>query len=251
MKPAAKLLSDIKNVDTSTTEHLSAADVSSITNNLDYLPSSWVLFLRTLLERKTDPDLTIASFSQAWCRQNEQQYSSLPFRLLLGLPCTSRLAPKTLLNIQGLSEMCAAADQGTGLVGMNSNSWIQFVADNVDHQIRTLDRTCTFHGTGIIEADTPGSKRCKAVLRNLSISPEIMSAIGKVPIHYFKHSASNLSFAYEVLQYLVFMTKPGNQIFCGKFPGVSILHVQDSWGWCKLCAVETVQVRAALHFSPL
>eukprot|EP00745_Piridium_sociabile_P023062 TRINITY_DN35931_c2_g2_i7.p1 TRINITY_DN35931_c2_g2~~TRINITY_DN35931_c2_g2_i7.p1 ORF type:complete len:567 (+),score=112.84 TRINITY_DN35931_c2_g2_i7:122-1822(+) len=96
--------------------------------------------------------------------------------------------------------MCAAADQGTDLVGIDPNSWIQFIGDNVDHQIRTLDGAGTFHGMGIIGAATPGTKQRKAVRRDVTVTPDKISAIGKVPIHYFNASAVDLSIAYEVLQ---------------------------------------------------
>ena len=55
-----------------------------------------------------------------------------------------------------LFEMNAAMEKGTDLVGVNpQTSCIQFAADDVDHQIRTLDGTGTFHGMGVISAQQP------------------------------------------------------------------------------------------------
>ena len=40
-------------------------------------------------------------------------------------------------------------------VSSKGTSFVQFVADSVDHNIRTLDGLDTFHGMGIIDALTP------------------------------------------------------------------------------------------------
>ncbi|KAL8582882.1 hypothetical protein ACOMHN_014105 [Nucella lapillus] len=100
-----------------------------------------------------------------------------------------------------LFEMCAAVQQGTDLVGVDpKTSWIQFAADNVDHQIRTLDGTGTFHGMGIIGAATPGTKECRAVRRDTSVTPDRISALGRVPGHFYNPSSVDLSLVYEILQ---------------------------------------------------
>ena len=38
------------------------------------------------------------------------------------------------------------------------NSFIQFVGDNLDHNINTIDAASDFHGMGIIAISTPGEK---------------------------------------------------------------------------------------------
>ncbi|KAL8575683.1 hypothetical protein ACOMHN_055872 [Nucella lapillus] len=97
--------------------------------------------------------------------------------------------------------MCAAVQQGTDLVGVDpKTSWIQFSADNVDHQIRTLDGTGTFHGMDIIGAATPGTKECRAVRRDTSVTPDRISALGRVPVHFYNPSSVDLSLVYEILQ---------------------------------------------------
>ncbi|KAL8585863.1 hypothetical protein ACOMHN_056458 [Nucella lapillus] len=97
--------------------------------------------------------------------------------------------------------MCAAVQQGTDLVGVDpKTSWIQFAADNVDHQIRTLDGTGPFHGMGIIGAATPGTKECRAVRRDTSVTPERIDALGRVPVHFYNPSSVDLSLVYEILQ---------------------------------------------------
>ncbi|KAL8564988.1 hypothetical protein ACOMHN_003364 [Nucella lapillus] len=112
-----------------------------------------------------------------------------------------RLGFSLSYNEVKLFEMCAAVQQGTDLVGVDpKTSWIQFAADNVDHQIRTLDGTGTFHGMGIIGAATPGTKECRAVRRDTSVTPDRISALGRVPVHFYNPSSVDLSLVYEILQ---------------------------------------------------
>ncbi|KAL8604331.1 hypothetical protein ACOMHN_028094 [Nucella lapillus] len=114
---------------------------------------------------------------------------------------TFRLGFSLSYNEVKLFEMCAAVQQGTDLVGVDpKTSWIQFAADNVDHQIRTLDGTGTFHGMGIIGAATPGTKECRAVRRDTSVTPDRISALGRVPGHFYNPSSVDLSLVYEILQ---------------------------------------------------
>jgi hypothetical protein len=40
---------------------------------------------------------------------------------------------------------------------------MQYIADNVDHNVATIDGTGTFHGMGIIAAVTPGTQTNKPV----------------------------------------------------------------------------------------
>lgn len=47
----------------------------------------------------------------------------------------------------------------------DNKSFVQFIADNADHNIRSLDGFGTFHGMGIIAASTPGIKTTRCVPR--------------------------------------------------------------------------------------
>ena len=59
------------------------------------------------------------------------------------------------------------------------------MADNVDHNIRTLDGHDTFHGMGIIAAYTPRNLKSKAIKR-VSVTSEEITRIGRINIKYFK-----------------------------------------------------------------
>ena len=58
-----------------------------------------------------------------------------------------------------------------------SSQFVQYVADNVDHNIRTLDGNNTFHGMGMIAAITPGVSKSKTIPR-VNVTPKDIAAIG-------------------------------------------------------------------------
>ena len=59
----------------------------------------------------------------------------------------------------------AAVTQGIDIPGFTPEHTMQYIADNVDHNIVTVDGTGTFHGMGIIAAVTPGTQAKKHILK--------------------------------------------------------------------------------------
>ena len=97
-------------------------------------------------------------------------------------------------------EQCAASSHGTDLSGVRSDSFIQFVADNVDHNLRTLEGLGTFHGMGIIGAATPSEKLYRLIRRDTSVTALQTSTLGHIPVRFFSSSKTDISLEYEELQ---------------------------------------------------
>ena len=72
--------------------------------------------------------------------------------------------------------------QGTG-ISNHTSEFVQYVADNVDHNLTTLDGNDTFHGMGLIATLTPGTKQTQVILRR-KVNPTEVSACGKIQIQY-------------------------------------------------------------------
>ena len=72
--------------------------------------------------------------------------------------------------------------QGTGIPN-HTSEFVQYVADNVDHNLTTLDGNDTFHGMGLIATVTPGTKQTQVILRR-KVNPTEVSACGKIQIQY-------------------------------------------------------------------
>ena len=88
-------------------------------------------------------------------------------------------------------EMCATYSQGTDIPGITPGHLVQYLADNVDHNVRTMDGLIvnTFHGMGIIASVTPGTKRRDPVPRHPAPAKDVILK-AKIDIHFFKLSAN-------------------------------------------------------------
>ena len=69
--------------------------------------------------------------------------------------------------------------KGTNIKSLVDGCFMQHVADNVDHNLRTLNRLNTFHGMGIIAAITPAKVSRERVPR-LSVSSDEIVRIGNL-----------------------------------------------------------------------
>jgi len=77
-----------------------------------------------------------------------------------------------------------AANQGTDISNYDAQ-FVQYSADNVDHNIRTIDGANTFHGMGIIAIITPGTTLTHAVPRT-EIRPNQITSVGAIHIQYYR-----------------------------------------------------------------
>ncbi len=85
----------------------------------------------------------------------------------------------------------AAQSHGTDIPNLTTE-FVQYTADNVDHNIRTLDGHGTFHGMGMIAAITPGIKSGHLLLRAKETFFDL-SKLGRVKIHYHKEESRGMT----------------------------------------------------------
>ena len=78
----------------------------------------------------------------------------------------------------------AAQSHGTGIPNL-STEFVQYGADNVDHNIRTLDGHGTFHGMGMVVAVTPETSSGQSIPRAKVTSLDV-TAVGRVQIRFHK-----------------------------------------------------------------
>ena len=71
-------------------------------------------------------------------------------------------------------------------------NFLQYAADNVDHNIRSLDGKNTFHGMGIIAAFTPGIN-VEARIRRINVTADDIAAVGRINIQSFTSNTDILS----------------------------------------------------------
>jgi len=63
---------------------------------------------------------------------------------------------------------------------------LQIVADNVDHNIDTIDNNNTFHGMGIIACATPGKQKSPKEIPRVEVTTEELISIGHINVFHYK-----------------------------------------------------------------
>ena len=183
----------------------------SIKDSLNFLPDFLRLFLQTLIVHK-DSDLKIAAIGQAIIQASRPRSVQCPLQLALGIQLHSQYASHKLiesLHSMGLCcsfktarkfEKSASVTEGTD-VHISEGSFIQYVADNVDHNICTLDGHGTFHGMGIIAAITPNISS-KRKIENVNVTAADINKVAGINIKYHKAVKSSTLIRYVIPEQL-------------------------------------------------
>ena len=95
---------------------------------------------------------------------------------------------------------------------------VQYAADNVDHNSRTLDGHNTFHGTGMIDFITP-ENQCTKPIPRVKVTYKDVAIVGRVPIHFHKEERSGTGLlSSKICAVLRPRIKKLTLIFCGSHP---------------------------------
>ena len=169
---AAKLIkSDIKKENkkkcNGKVEHYPLKEELYLENALKYLPESLKCFFKNLFVGK-DTSRKIAGIGQSILQAVCPRSSLAPLQLGLSILVYHHYRSEYLLNtlhglgfcssydeIQMFEGNCALVNAAAYLLGDLSGGHVMMVADNVDHNTRTLDGKNTFHGMGMIAAIIP------------------------------------------------------------------------------------------------
>lgn len=191
IKAAAKLIkNDLKSIATLGDSYpVIATDAES---HVDYLPATLSTFLGVVLTGK-DNSVKLASIGQAIVQAARPRVVIAPLQIGLAVQLHHNFASRFLIDTLHHHGFCssyqevqmfnqnAALGQGTDIPSYNSQ-FVQYAADNVDHNSRTLDGNNTFHGMGIIAVVTPGTKHSRTVARH-KVTPDEISTTGRIEIH--------------------------------------------------------------------
>lgn len=161
--------SDVKDIPTNKESYDLLERVSSVSDALEFVPDSLRIVLRELFVGNS-LDLKIATIGHAIVQAIRPRVLIAPLQLGLGVQMHHHFSSRYLidtLNSLGLCssysevtmfERSSAVHAVTDLDGMMSQGFIHHIADNVDHDICTIDGRNTFHGMGIIASITPAPK---------------------------------------------------------------------------------------------
>ena len=151
IETAANLIkNDIKMVETSKMSYPLVNDISSIDENVDFIPISLRIFLRKLFMEKNS-DTKVPSIGQAIIQAARPRVLIAPLQVGLAVQMHYHFGSKFLidsLNSHGFCssysevkqfEVSAADAQDKEIPGFTPGQFVQFIADNVDHNVRTLE----------------------------------------------------------------------------------------------------------------
>ena len=211
IKTAAKLIeSDVKSIDSVIDLYPSLDTIKSVDSAVDFVPYTLQVLLITMFAGKNF-DTKLAAIGQAIMQAIRPRNMLTPLQLGLGIQMHHHFASKFLINTlhkYGFScayneviqyERNAAVALGKDLPETPQGSHIEFVADNVDHNLSTIDGTGTFHGMGIIATVTPCSRKPSKPIPRGPITTEQIAKIGNINIEFFKIPPSPTPLTYQPL----------------------------------------------------
>ena len=147
----------------------------SVDEDIAFLHGTLHLFLQNVLVGK-DIGTKVASIGQAIMQSVRPRILNTPLQLGLGVQMHKQFGSRFLIDTLNQLGFCssyseiqryersAAVNLGTDIPGLVDGSVVQHKADNVYHNLRTLDGYNTFHGMSIIATITPKTKVSKSFL---------------------------------------------------------------------------------------
>ena len=216
VKTAAKLIrEDIKDVETTYEAYPSCEDLESVDAGIQFLPETLQVLLEGLFTGKRT-GAKVASIGQAMMQATRPRVLLAPLQLGLGVQLHHHFASRFLIDSLHRHGFCcsyeevhrfernAAQSHGTDIPNLTAE-FVQYAADNVDHNIRTLDGHGTFHGMGMIATITPGTSSVRRVPRAKTTSLDI-AMVGRVQIQYHKEESRGMTaVVYKKLGLIVFI----------------------------------------------
>ena len=263
IETAAKLIkSEIKNIDVSSDVYPTSAVMSEVEEALKFIPDILKSFLELLFVGK-DIKLKLASVGQAIVQAVRPRVILAPLQLGLGVQMHHHFSSKFLidsLNSHGFCasyktvqkyERSAAVAQGTEIPGYTPGHFVQYSADNVDHNLRTLDGTGTFHGMGIIAAITPGTKATIPIpIRQ--VSAEDIAKVGRIEIRPFIGPLENTPLHYQELQSITVRDSTANLDLLWNITQPLLQSPRPAWNsMMQLSCKGTYPGKSSVHFLPM
>ena len=128
---------------------------------------------------------------------------------------------------------CASKNR-TDIIDFKPGDHIQYMADNDDHNIRTLDGCDTFHEINIFGIVTPGKKIRRQIPRILISTQDILS-VGKIDITHISHHPAGLNFlVYEELSLHKYQDSIGNTMDTFWNISLHLMTLRPSWSGMML-----------------
>lgn len=206
--------SDIKSIVQSKDLYPTTLEMNSVQETSAFLPNTLRHFLDCLFvgKNKDVKALKVSSIGQALMQATRPKVLLAPLQLGLGVQMHSHFASRFLVDCLYKHGFCcsyseiqnyqrsAATQSGTDIPGYIPGHFIQYAADNVDHNIRTLDGSGTFHGMGTLANITP-KVASASVIKRVTVTAKDIHEVGKIDIRHYTAPTNN----FRKLEYKKFM----------------------------------------------
>lgn len=244
IETAAKLIKgDIKRNIPSVGDQYPSSQSLQLGAALDYLPTS----LRTMLSQLfvgTDKQEKVAAIGHAVIQAVRPRAVVAPLQIGLASQLHHLYKSRFLidtLSVMGFSSSYAEVQRflkngadvvAPELLGQGSSGTVLFAADNVDHNILTLDGKGTFHGMGMIAASTPGQKTTHVIPRKKvsELNVKEMSRVDIIDYRFSTFARRNIKF--EILPEIHY-SAPAVDILWE----VSLCFRQDAPNWQGMMSI--------------
>ena len=205
---AELIIADVKLISHDQTQYPDLDDIS-LDRALAFLPNSPKVLFECLIKSKNESTakIKIASLGQCLLQAMRPVNIQAPLVLGLGILLRHKFASRELIDLlyrMGFGpsydnvrkfQRNAAMSQGIDILNPE-DKFFQFAADNVDHQIKTIDGKNTYHGMGIILAATPEVEVHRKIPKRFITRQELMD-IGKIKIINYEPNLSSSSLIFN------------------------------------------------------
>ena len=138
--------------------------------------------------------MKIASIGQAIMQAARPRVLLAPLQFGLGVQMHHHFGSRFLIDALHCHGFCCAYNEvqqfeGNAALSYNTDipnytsECVQYAADNVDHNSRTLDGHNTFHGMEMIVVITP-ENQCTKPNPRVTVTYKDVAIVGRVPIHF-------------------------------------------------------------------
>lgn len=194
IKTAATLIkNDIRNMPVEKAFYPSVQDILS---KEGHLPDSLSSFLKVVTSENVS-STKINSIGQAIIQATRPRIVIEPLQIGLAVQLHHMFGSRFLIDTLNSMGFCSSYSEvkkfeSSAVISskqetcpLDESHCLQFVADNVDHNINTIDGNNTFHGMGIISCLSPGLEKNPLRIQRLDVTTDDLIASGHISLFYF------------------------------------------------------------------